>query len=36
VLVLGGEIGYYVRLGDAAGAASRGKNVVTWSAGFGF
>jgi len=36
VLAVGGEIGYYVRLGDAAGASSRGKNVVTWSAGFGF
>lgn len=36
LLVLGGEIGYYVRLGDAAGASSHGKKVVTWSAGFGF
>ncbi len=36
VLVLGGEIGYYVRLGHDAGGASHGKKVVTWSAGFGF
>lgn len=36
LLALGGEIGYYVRLGDTAGASSHGKNVVTWSAGFGF
>ncbi len=36
VLALGGELGYYVRLGDAAGASSHGKQVITWSAGFGF
>ncbi len=36
LLALGGEIGYYVRLGDDAGASSHGKKVVTWSAGFGF
>ncbi|MEY4857178.1 MAG: hypothetical protein RLZZ97_2008 [Gemmatimonadota bacterium] len=36
LLVLGGEIGYYVRLGSDAGASSHGKKVVTWSAGFGF
>ncbi len=36
LLALGGEIGYYVRLGDDAGAASHGKKVITWSAGFGF
>ena len=36
LLALGGEIGYYVRLSDAAGASSHGKRVVTWSAGFGF
>ncbi len=34
-LVLGGELGYYVRLGtDANGAPAR--RVFTWSAGFGF
>jgi len=36
VLVLGGEIGYYVRLGDDVGTATHGKRIVTWSAGFGF
>lgn len=36
LLALGGEIGYYVRLGDDAGASSHGKKVITWSAGFGF
>jgi len=36
LLALGGEIGYYVRMGDKDGERSRGKNVVTWSAGFGF
>ncbi|WP_310568521.1 hypothetical protein [Gemmatimonas sp.] len=36
LLALGGEIGYYVRLGDEAGASSHGKKVITWSAGFGF
>jgi hypothetical protein len=35
-LAFGGEIGVYTRLGDAAGAASGGKHVVSWSAGFGF
>lgn len=35
-LALGGEIGYYVRLGDAVGASSSGKRLVAWSAGFGF
>ncbi|WP_309673077.1 hypothetical protein [Gemmatimonas sp.] len=36
LLALGGEIGYYVRLGDEAGASAHGKKVITWSAGFGF
>jgi hypothetical protein len=36
LLALGGEIGYYVRLGDDAGESSPGKKVITWSAGFGF
>lgn len=36
LLALGGEIGYYVRLGDDAGTSSHGKKVITWSAGFGF
>jgi hypothetical protein len=36
LLALGGEIGYYVRLGRDADALSHGKRVVTWSAGFGF
>ena len=36
LLAVGGEIGYYVRLGDAPGASSQGRNVLTWSAGFGF
>lgn len=34
-LALGGELGYYVRIGkDANGAPA--KRVITWSAGFGF
>lgn len=36
ILGLGGEIGYYARLGDAAGAADYQRRVVTWSVGFGF
>lgn len=36
LLALGGEIGYYVRLGDGAGSSSHGKQVITWSTGFGF
>ena len=36
VLALGGEIGYYVRLGDALGASTSGKRLVAWSAGLGF
>lgn len=35
-LAIGGEIGYAVRLGDAAGASTSGKRLVTWSVGFGF
>lgn len=36
LLALGAELGNYVRLGDDAGASSHGKQVLTWSAGFGF
>lgn len=36
LLALGGEIGYYVRLGDSQGASDHQKRVVTWSFGFGF
>jgi hypothetical protein len=36
LLGLGGEIGYYFRLGDASGAPERHRRIVTWSAGFGF
>lgn len=36
LLALGGEIGYYVRLGDAPGASTHQRRVLTWSAGFGF
>lgn len=35
-LALGGEIGVFTRLGDAAGESSAGKRVVSWSVGFGF
>lgn len=35
-LGLGGEIGIFTRLGDAAGESSAGKRVVSWSIGFGF
>ncbi|MCC6245098.1 MAG: hypothetical protein IT353_19800 [Gemmatimonadaceae bacterium] len=33
---LGGELGYFVRLGDGASDPSAGKRVVSWSLGFGF
>lgn len=36
LLALGGEIGYYVRLGDTPGEDTRAKRMITWSAGFGF
>jgi len=36
VLGLGGEIGYYVRVGDKAGAGTHQRRIITWSAGFGF
>lgn len=36
ILALGGELGLYVRMGDASGAQKQGKHVVSWSAGFGF
>lgn len=36
VLALGGELGYFVRVGDAAGASSSGERLVAWSVGFGF
>lgn len=36
LLAIGGEIGYYTLLGDAAGASTSGKNIVAWSVGFGF
>ncbi len=36
LLAIGGEIGYYVRLGDASNASTHQRRIVTWSAGFGF
>lgn len=36
LLALGGEIGYYVRLGDEPGASDRQRRIITWSTGFGF
>jgi hypothetical protein len=36
LLGLGGEIGYYTRLGDAAGVTDAQRHVIAWSAGFGF
>lgn len=36
LLALGGELGYYVRMGDDENAPSSGKRFVGWSAGFGF
>lgn len=36
LLGLGGEIGYYMRVGDASSATGTQRRVVTWSAGFGF
>ena len=34
-LAFGGEIGYYVRIGNDAGGAPA-RRVITWSAGFGY
>jgi hypothetical protein len=36
VFGLGGEIGYYLRVGDKAGAGTHQRRIITWSAGFGF
>lgn len=36
LLALGGEIGWYTRLGDNAGVPDGQRRIVTWSAGFGF
>ncbi len=36
LLAVGGEIGYYVRVGDAAEAPSGGRRIITWSTGVGF
>ncbi len=36
LVAIGGEIGYYVRVGDASGASDFQRHVITWSAGFGF
>ena len=36
ILGLGGEIGYFVRVGDKAGESTKQRRVITWSAGFGF
>lgn len=36
LLGFGGEIGYFVRLGDAVGTPRAQRHVVTWSTGFGF
>ena len=36
VLAIGGELGYFVRLGDVDGESSTGRRVLSWSAGFGF
>ena len=33
---LGGEIGYFWRMGDAPGESTAGKKIWSWSAGFGF
>lgn len=36
VLALGGEIGWYRRMGTDPAGLTRGRNMITWSAGFGF
>lgn len=36
LLALGGEIGYYTRLGTDPTGLTRGRGMVTWSTGFGF
>ena len=35
-LALGGEIGYFWRMGDVSGESAAGKKIWSWSAGFGF
>ena len=36
IIAIGGEIGWYTRIGDAAGASTAGKRLIAWSTGFGF
>lgn len=36
LLGLGAEVGYYTRVGADAAGLTRGRGMVTWSAGFGF
>jgi hypothetical protein len=36
LLGIGGEIGYYAPLGDAAGDSARARRMFVWSAGIGF
>lgn len=36
LLALGGEVGVYRRLGSDAAGTTRGRNMITWSTGFGF
>lgn len=36
LLALGGEVGYYTRVGADPAGLSRGRGMVTWSTGFGF
>jgi hypothetical protein len=36
LLGIGGEIGYYVRIGSEAGDSARATRLFVWSAGFGF
>jgi hypothetical protein len=36
LLALGGEIGYYTRIGKDPAGLTRGRGMVTWSTGFGF
>ncbi|GAB1341912.1 hypothetical protein [Gemmatimonas sp.] len=36
ILALGGEVGYYHRVGTDPVALARGRGMITWSTGFGF
>ena len=36
IIAIGGEIGWFTRIGDTAGESTAGKRLIAWSTGFGF